>query len=160
MNPVRKKRLIIILAILFGVSATLGLGLYALQQNINLFYTPTEIANGQAPEDMRIRAGGLVKEGSVERDEDQLTVRFVVTDGEADVVVAYKGILPDLFREGQGIVALGRLSSDRVLVADEVLAKHDENYMPPEVGDALEKAGMLKHYEAGQEASATTEGAN
>lgn len=163
MNPVRKKRLIIILAILLGVSATVGLGLYALQQNINLFYTPTEIVNGQAPLDARIRAGGLVKEGSVVRDDDQLTVRFVVTDGEQDVTIAYKGILPDLFREGQGIVALGRLNQDRVLVADEVLAKHDENYMPPEVSDALEKTGMLKHYEAGDNPGVETgasEGAN
>ena len=147
MNPARKKRLPIILAIVLGISATLGLGLYALQENINLFYTPTEIVNGQAPQDARIRAGGLVKEGSVQRNEDALTVTFVVTDGDADVTISYRGILPDLFREGQGIVALGRLSAERVLVSDEVLAKHDENYMPPEVGDALAKTGMLKHYE-------------
>lgn len=147
MNPVRKKRLTIILAIVLGISATLGLGLYALQENINLFYTPTEIVNGHAPQDARIRAGGLVKEGSVQRNEDALTVTFVVTDGDADVTISYRGILPDLFREGQGIVALGRLNAERVLVSDEVLAKHDENYMPPEVGDALAKTGMLKHYE-------------
>ena len=89
----------------------------------------------------------------MQRNEDALTVRFVVTDGDADVPIEYKGILPDLFREGQGIVALGRLNASGVLVADEVLAKHDENYMPPEVSDALEKTGMLKHYEAGQDAS-------
>ena len=147
MNPVRKKRLTIILAIVLGIAATLGLGLYALQENINLFYTPTEIMNGQAPQDARIRAGGLVKEGSVQRNEDALTVTFVVTDGDADVTISYRGILPDLFREGQGIVALGRLNAERVLVSDEVLAKHDENYMPPEVGDALAKTGMLNHYE-------------
>lgn len=147
MNPVRKKRLTIILAIVLGIAATLSLGLYALQENINLFYTPTEIMNGQAPQDARIRAGGLVKEGSVRRNEDALTVTFVVTDGDADVTISYRGILPDLFREGQGIVALGRLNADRVLESDEVLAKHDENYMPPEVGDALAKTGMLKHYE-------------
>lgn len=147
MNPARKKRLTIILAIVLGISATLGLGLYALQENINLFYTPTEIVNGKAPQDARIRAGGLVKEGSVQRNEDALTVTFVVTDGDADVTISYRGILPDLFREGQGIVALGRLNADRILVSDEVLAKHDENYMPPEVGDALAKTGMLKHYE-------------
>lgn len=147
MNPARKKRLTIILAIVLGISATLGLGLYALQENINLFYTPTEIVNGKAPQDARIRAGGLVKEGSVQRNEDALTVTFVVTDGDADVTISYRGILPDLFREGQGIVALGRLNADRVLESDEVLAKHDENYMPPEVGDALAKTGMLKHYE-------------
>ncbi|MDM7858901.1 cytochrome c maturation protein CcmE [Thiopseudomonas acetoxidans] len=150
MNPVRKKRLIVIFAILAGISATLGLGLYAMQQNINLFYTPTEIASGVVPQDARIRAGGLVKEGSVKRNEDALTVTFVVTDGDADVTISYRGILPDLFREGQGIVALGRLNADLVLESDEVLAKHDENYMPPEVGDALAKTGMLKHYEEAQ----------
>lgn len=151
MNPVRKKRLIIIVAILLGVAATVGLGLTALQQNINLFYTPTQIANGEAPQDARIRAGGLVKDGSLRRSEDSLTVDFLVTDGDADTAIQYRGILPDLFREGQGIVALGRLNEKGVLIADEVLAKHDENYMPPEVEDALEKTGMLKHYEATQE---------
>ena len=150
MNPVRKKRLIIVAAILFGVSATVGLGLYAMQQNINLFYTPTQIVGGEAPLDVRLRAGGLVKEGSVVRDQDTLDVDFVVTDGDADVTIRYGGILPDLFREGQGIVAMGRLNEAGVMVADEVLAKHDENYMPPEVSSALEKTGMLKHYEEGQ----------
>ena len=150
MNPVRKKRLIIVLAILLGVAATVGLGLAALKQNINLFYTPTEIANGDAPQDIRIRAGGLVKDGSVTRSEDTLTVDFIVTDGDAEVTIQYRGILPDLFRECQGIVAMGRLNTDGVLIADEVLAKHDENYMPPEVSSALEKTGMLKHYEDGQ----------
>lgn len=151
MNPVRKKRLIIVLAILFGMSATVGLAVYALSENINLFYSPTEIMEGKAPTDTRIRAGGLVREGSVQRNEDALTVKFVITDGDADVTIEYRGILPDLFREGQGIVALGRLNDSGLLVSDEVLAKHDENYMPPEVGDALEKTGMLKHYEAQQE---------
>jgi cytochrome c-type biogenesis protein CcmE len=132
------------------VAATVGLGLTALQQNINLFYTPTQIANGEAPQGARIRAGGLVKEGSLTRSEDSLTVDFVVTDGDADTGIQYRGILPDLFREGQGIVALGRLNENGVLIADEVLAKHDENYMPPEVSSALEKTGMLKHYEDGQ----------
>ena len=150
MNPVRKKRLIIVIAILLGVAATVGLGLVALQQNINLFYTPSQIANGEAPEGARIRAGGLVQEGSVKRSEDSLTVDFLVTDGAAEIGIQYRGILPDLFREGQGIVALGRLNAEGVLVADEVLAKHDENYMPPEVSSALEKTGMLKHYEDGQ----------
>jgi cytochrome c-type biogenesis protein CcmE len=149
-NPIRKKRLIIIGAILLGVAATVGLGLTALQQNINLFYTPTQIANGEAPQGARIRAGGLVKEGSLTRSDDSLTVDFVVTDGDADTRIQYRGILPDLFREGQGIVALGRLNGAGVLIADEVLAKHDENYMPPEVSSALEKTGMLKHYEDGQ----------
>ena len=142
MNPVRKKRLIIIVAILLGVAATVGLGLTALQQNINLFYTPTQIANGEAPQDARIRAGGLVKDGSLRRSEDSLTVDFLVTDGDADTAIQYRGILPDLFREGQGIVALGRLNEKGVLIADEVLAKHDEKYMPPEVTKALRDSGQ------------------
>lgn len=153
MNPIRKKRLIIIVAILLGVVATVALGLTALQQNINLFYTPTQIANGEAPQNARIRAGGLVKEGSLTRSEDSLTVDFVVTDGDADTSIQYRGILPDLFREGQGIVALGRLNERGVLIADEILAKHDENYMPPEVSSALEKTGMLQQYEDGQKES-------
>ena len=150
MNPVRKKRLIIIVAILLGVATTAALGLSALQQNINLFYTPSQIMNGEAPQGARIRAGGLVKEGSVSRSEDSLTVDFIVTDGDADTGIQYRGILPDLFREGQGIVAMGRLNEANVLIADEILAKHDENYMPPEVSSALEKTGMLKHYEDSQ----------
>ena len=153
MNPIRKKRLIIIVAILLGVVATVALGLTALQQNINLFYTPTQIANGEAPQNARIRAGGLVKDGSLTRSEDSLTVDFIVTDGDADTGIQYRGILPDLFREGQGIVALGRLNEKGVLIADEILAKHDENYMPPEVSSALEKTGMMKHYEDGQNES-------
>jgi len=137
-NPVRKKRLFIVLAILAGVGIAVALALSALQQNINLFYTPTQIAAGEAPEGTRIRAGGLVEEGSVKRTNDSLSVAFRVTDGAQAITITYQGILPDLFREGQGIVALGRVNSEGVLVADEVLAKHDENYMPPEVTQALE----------------------
>ena len=140
MNPVRKKRLYIVLAIIAGVGIAVALALSALQQNINLFYTPTQIANGEAPQDTRIRAGGLVEEGSVKRSPDTLEVDFVVTDGAHGVTIRYSGILPDLFREGQGIVALGRVNAEGVLVADEVLAKHDENYMPPEAAHALEQA--------------------
>ncbi len=150
MNPVRKKRLFIVLAIVAGVGIAVALALSALQQNINLFYTPTQIAEGEAPEGTRIRAGGLVEEGSVERTNDSLTVSFRVTDGAKAITIIYQGILPDLFREGQGIVALGRVNADGVLIADEVLAKHDENYMPPEVTQALEKSGMMKHYEDGK----------
>ena len=143
MNPVRKKRLYIILALLVGVGATVGLALSALQQNINLFYTPTQIVNGEVPDGVRIRAGGMVKEGSLKRTGDSLDVEFVVHDGVSDVAMRYRGILPDLFREGQGIVALGRLNADKVLIADEVLAKHDENYMPPEVAQAMEQANHI-----------------
>jgi len=151
-NPVRKKRLFIVLAILAGVGIAVTLALSALQENINLFYTPTQIAAGEAPEGTRIRAGGMVEEGSVQRDKDSLTVSFRVTDYAEAVTIHYQGILPDLFREGQGIVALGRVNADGVLVADEVLAKHDENYMPPEVTAALEKSGKSKPYgSSGQE---------
>jgi len=150
-NPVRKKRLYIVLAILAGVGVAVALALSALQENINLFYTPTQIATGEAPKGTRIRAGGLVEVGSLTRSSDSLTVSFRVTDNHETVTIQYQGILPDLFREGQGIVALGRINDQGVLVADEVLAKHDENYMPPEVSQALEKSGMMKHYENGKQ---------
>lgn len=144
MNPLRKKRLLIILAILAGVAIAVALALSALQQNINLFYTPTQIANGEAPQDTRIRAGGMVAKDSLKRTGDSLDVEFVVTDFAKNVTIRYRGILPDLFREGQGIVALGKLNADGVLIADEVLAKHDENYMPPEVTKALKDSGQLQ----------------
>lgn len=142
MNPQRKKRLLLILGLLVGVAVALGFALSALQQNINLFYTPTQIANGEAPQDTRIRAGGMVEKGSVQRSADSLDVRFVVTDFNKSVPITYRGILPDLFREGQGIVALGKLNAEGVVVADEVLAKHDEKYMPPEVTKALKQSGQ------------------
>jgi len=141
-NPQRKKRLFVILALVAGVALAVGFALSALQQNINLFYTPTQIANGEAPRDTRIRAGGMVEQGSVQRSGDSLDVRFVVTDFNKSVPITYRGILPDLFREGQGIVALGKLNADGVVVADEVLAKHDEKYMPPEVTKALKENGQ------------------
>ena len=152
MNPVRKKRLYIVLAIIAGVGIAVALALSALQQNINLFYTPTPIANGEAPQDTRIRAGGLVEEGSVKRSSDSLDTDFVVTDGAKSVTIRFSGILPDLFREGQGIVAMGKLDANGVLIADEVLAKHDENYMPPEVMQALEQSGMKQKHDAAKAA--------
>lgn len=142
MNPQRKKRLFIILGLVAGLGVAVGLALSALQENINLFYTPTQIANGEAPLDTRIRAGGMVEKGSVQRSSDSLDVRFVVTDFNKSVPITYRGILPDLFREGQGIVALGKLNAEGVVVADEVLAKHDEKYMPPEVTKALKESGQ------------------
>ena len=144
MHPQRKKRLLLILLVVVGVCVAVALALGALKQNINLFYTPTEIATGLAPQDARIRAGGMVVEGSVKRSTDSLEVTFDVSDGAEQVTIAYSGILPDLFREGQGIVALGRLDESRVLMADEVLAKHDEEYMPPEVAQALEQVEHMK----------------
>lgn len=145
MTPVRKKRLYWILALVCGVSAAVALALAALRENINLFYTPSQIAAGEAPQGARIRAGGLVETGSLKRSQDSLTLRFSVTDGSRSIIVRYQGILPDLFREGQGIVALGKLDPDGVLQADEVLAKHDENYMPPEAMHALKQAGANGH---------------
>ena len=141
MNPKRKQRLILVLFLVFGFASVVGLVLFALQENINLFYNPTQIANGEAPEGARIRAGGMVVEGSIVRDESSLLVNFELTDYNANIPVSYTGILPDLFREGQGIVAMGNVDGNGIFQADEVLAKHDENYMPPEVQDALEKSG-------------------
>lgn len=140
MNPVRKKRLIIVVVILAGVGLAVGLALYALRQNINLFFTPSQLAQGEAPQGSRIRVGGLVMQGSLKRASDSLAVRFTVTDLKQQVDVVYTGILPDLFREGQGIVANGYFRNG-VVEADEVLAKHDEKYMPPEVKEAIVNAG-------------------
>ncbi|WP_439100539.1 cytochrome c maturation protein CcmE [Congregibacter sp.] len=140
MHPVRKQRLWVVLSIVLFSSAAIGLAAYALRGNINLFYPPVEVAAGQAPVDTPIRVGGMVVEGSVQRSDSTLETRFAVTDYQATVEVVYEGILPDLFAEGEGVVASGRLSSAGVLRADEVLAKHDENYMPPEVAEALKNS--------------------
>ncbi|GHD44951.1 cytochrome c-type biogenesis protein CcmE [Marinobacter persicus] len=144
MHPIRKKRLTIVLFLVAGIAIAVALTTYALRQNINLFYDPTEIAAGKAPQDVRIRAGGMVEEGSVQRDPESLNVQFRVTDYSASVPVQYEGILPDLFAEGQGVVAMGRLNAEGMFVADQVLAKHDENYMPPEVAESLERAEKRK----------------
>jgi len=137
MNPKRKKRLTIILAIVLGSSIAVGLTLYALKQNINLFYSTTQVAKGEAPQDARIRVGGMVVKGSLKRSPNSLRVEFKITNYEHDVTVVFTGILPDLFREGQGIIAQGKLDASGIFQADEVLAKHDENYMPPEIKDSL-----------------------
>ena len=141
MNAARKQRLILVVSILVGLAIACGLMFYALRQNINLFFTPQQVMAGEAPLDTQMRVGGLVEEGSVVRDQETLDVQFVLTDGKGRFTVHYQGILPDLFREGQGIVANGTLISRNRFEAEEVLAKHDETYMPPEVQDALEKAG-------------------
>jgi len=141
MTPLRKKRLAVLAALICGTGAAIALALAALQQNINLFYTPSQIATGAAPLHTRIRVGGLVQDGSLQRAPDSLAVQFGIDDGAHRVQVRYQGILPDLFREGQGIVALGKLDSAGMLQADEVLAKHDQNYMPPEAAHALEQGG-------------------
>jgi len=141
MTPARKKRLCVILALACGAGVAAALALAALQENINLFYSPSQIAAGEAPRGARIRAGGLVETGSLARTQDSLALRFSITDGVRSIAVRYQGILPDLFREGQGVVASGTLDHDGMLHADEVLAKHDENYMPPEALHALKQAG-------------------
>ena len=150
MNPRRKKRLYIAIASLFGFSIVIGLVLYALEQNIDLFYTPSEIVQGKGDEAVkprigqRLRIGGLVVPGSVKRDEKSLEVTFDLVDSGPIVTVSYTGILPDLFREGQGIVAQGHLVKPDRIEAFEVLAKHDEEYMPPEVAEAIKGIKHVK----------------
>lgn len=140
MTSARRIRMYWILAMVCGIGAAATLTLAALRENMNLFYTPSQISAGEAPRGARIRAGGLVETGSLRRTQDSLALRFNITDGVGSMRVRYQGILPDLFREGQGIVALGRIDDDGTLHADEILAKHDENYMPPEAAHALRQA--------------------
>jgi cytochrome c-type biogenesis protein CcmE len=130
--------------IVLGVGTAVALALTAFNKNLMFFYSPSQVAAGEAPMNRSFRVGGMVKDKSLARDQDGLTVRFVVHDNAKEVTIAYKGILPDLFREGQGIVAQGKLNNDGVFIADEVLAKHDENYMPPEVAAAMKPAGIDK----------------
>ena len=141
MKSRRRDRLLLVLFLLIGVGGATTFALMALNQNINLFYSPEQIIAGEAPVDRVIRAGGMVVDGSVVRSGSGLGVRFTISDlRESQVIVQYTGILPDLFREGQGIIARGRLTSEGVFLADEVLAKHDENYMPPEIADVVGEA--------------------
>jgi cytochrome c-type biogenesis protein CcmE len=144
MTPTRKRRLIGVLVIIIGVGAAAAVAFRSLNENMLFFVSPTDVEEQSLPAGKRFRLGGLVGEGSVSRAEDSLAVTFVVTDGLASVDVRFDGILPDLFREGQGIIAIGELTPDGRFEAAEVLAKHDENYMPPEVADALEKAAQTE----------------
>lgn len=143
MTP-RQKRLTWILVGVALVAAAVGLVLFALKNNVSLYFTPTQVYNKEAPQARNFRIGGLVEEGSVQRQQDGLTVHFKITDTVNAMVVEYKGILPDLFKEGKGVVAQGKLNANNVFVAEEVLAKHDENYMPPEAMDAIKKAEDTK----------------
>ena len=156
MKP-RHKRIALIIGGLAILALIATLVLNAFQSNLVFFFSPTQVAAGEAPRGKSFRIGGMVKEGSLQRESDGVTMRFVVTDTDKDMMVAYKGILPDLFREGKGVVAQGKLGDDGVFAASEVLAKHDENYMPPEaakaVGDAHERAAANK---AAAEATART----
>jgi len=153
----RHQRIALILAGLAILGAVTALVLSAFQSNLVFFFTPTQVANGEAPKGKSFRIGGLVKDGSLRREADGVTLRFVVTDTDREMTVAYKGILPDLFREGKGVVAQGKLGENGLFTASEVLAKHDENYMPPEaakaVGDAHQRAAADK---AQAEAAAKT----
>ena len=147
MKP-RHKRILLILGGLAILAVAATLVLNAFRSNLVFFFSPTQVAAGEAPQGRSFRIGGMVKEGSLQRQADGVTMRFVVTDTEKEMTVAYKGILPDLFREGKGVVAQGKLGDDGVFAASEVLAKHDENYMPPEaakaVGDAHQRAAANK----------------
>jgi cytochrome c-type biogenesis protein CcmE len=138
LTPRRRQRLILVGLIVVGCTIATGLALLALRENINLFFSPSQIVDGTAPSNTTIRLGGMVVAGSIQRGEN-LGVTFVLTDLAEQVTVAYEGILPDLFREGQGIVTQGKLDSTGRFLAEQVLAKHDETYMPPEVNDALRK---------------------
>ena len=141
MRPVRKRRLQLVILLLVGVGTTMALALMALQENLNHFYSPADIVAGLAETDTKIRAGGLVVPGSVQRDPNSLLAEFQVTDYTGYVTIRYDGILPDLFAEGQGIIAIGHLDENMVVTAEQVLAKHDEEYLPPEVARAIEEAG-------------------
>jgi cytochrome c-type biogenesis protein CcmE len=136
-NAKHKQRLAWIMLLLLGVGTAVALGLMAFKANIQLFFMPSQIVAGEAPKGQVIRIGGLVENNSVQRATDSLKIRFNVTDNQKVVALQYEGILPDLFREGQGIVAIGKLQDDGSFTATEVLAKHDENYMPPQVADGL-----------------------
>jgi cytochrome c-type biogenesis protein CcmE len=136
----RHKRIFFILIALASMSIAAYLVASAFRNNLVFFFSPTQVAAKEAPINRTFRIGGLVQEGTVKRDPDGLTVRFTVTDTAQSIPVVYKGILPDLFKEGRGCVAQGKLSSDGVFQAEQVLAKHDENYMPPEAGQAIDKA--------------------
>ena len=137
MTP-RRKRLIAVIAILAGAGAATALAMLAFENNLLYFYNPTQVLAGEVPAGRSFRIGGMVTQGSLRRTQGTLEVRFVVTDFRHSVPVRYEGLLPDLFREGQGVVARGRLTESGEFAAEEVLAKHDENYMPPEVAESLQ----------------------
>lgn len=139
LSVLHKRRLIITSVLLIGAAIVIGLVLFALQQNINLYYTPAQIANGEAPVGKRIRVGGMVVKDSITRKEG-LNLNFMVSDYASSIQITYNGILPTLFGENQGVVALGILGEKHVFFADEILAKHDENYMPKEVAASLKLA--------------------
>jgi cytochrome c-type biogenesis protein CcmE len=151
MHPIRKQRLQIVLLIVIASSTAVGLVAYMLGQNANYFFTPSQVLQGEAPDNVTIRAGGMVVKGSIERSTDSLDVSFLVSDGMANLRVSYSGILPDLFAEDEAAIATGKLDKNNVLQATQVLAKHDENYTPPEVADAMNKAYEIKQKQKQQQ---------
>lgn len=159
MKP-RHKRLILIASGLATLALAAWLVLSAFQQNMVFFFTPTQILAGEAPQGRSFRMGGMVEAGSVKRQADGMTVNFVVTDNAQRIQVQYRGILPDLFKEGKGVVAQGKLGSDKLFLAEEVLAKHDENYMPPEAAYALEKGQKANDAAAAAATPAPASGGN
>jgi len=140
----RKKRLFFIVFLVAGVSLAAVFAMYAFNQNLMFYFSPSDVKKGKAPVDKLFRMGGMVVEGSFIKEQKSLKVNFDLTDYEKTVTVQYEGILPDLFREGQGIISRGKLNTEGVFIAEEVLAKHDENYMPPEVAESLKKAKEMK----------------
>lgn len=131
MHPTRLHRLLLVVGIVCVSSVIVALSLYAFKENINLFYPPVAVSKGEVPVGLRVRVGGLLKQGSLTRDDTGLNMSFVVTDGEGEVTVRYSGLVPDLFGEGRGVVVTGMLGSDGIFMGEYILAKHDENYMPP-----------------------------
>ena len=140
MTPARKKRLFFIIFLVTGIAVAAGFALYAFNQNLMFYFSPSEVKQGKAPVNKLFRMGGMVVDGTFKKEKNTLKVFFDITDYAQTVTVEYTGLLPDLFREGQGIISRGKLNADGVFVAEEVLAKHDENYMPPEVAESLKKA--------------------
>ena len=137
MHPIRKQRLYVVLSILFGTAMAAFLVFKGLSENINLFYSPSDLKKEKISVDNQIRVGGMVKKDSITKESNSLRISFVITDFEEDLLITYEGILPDLFSEEAGIVAKGKMNEQGIFIANEVLAKHDENYMPPEVAKTL-----------------------
>jgi len=137
LHPLRKQRLYVVLSILFGTAMAAFLVFKGLSENINLFYSPSDLKKEKISVDNQIRVGGMVKKDSINKESNSLRISFVITDFEEDLLITYEGILPDLFSEEAGIVAKGKMNEQGIFIANEVLAKHDENYMPPEVAKTL-----------------------
>ena len=142
MSPRQKQRMYVVIAVIVAAFVVIGFAMFASRDNLNLYYSPEQVEKGEAPLDKTIRVGGLVVPGTLHKGTESLEVEFALVDGSSEqIIVSYEGILPDLFREGQGIIARGKLIEGNQFVAEEILAKHDEEYMPPEVAETLETQG-------------------